>query len=78
MDQIREFASRYLNYFQFISVMDVVEIIIISVMMYYVMVFIRNTRAWALLKGVFLIMAFLLIAELLKMDTCLLYTSRCV
>ena len=53
MEQIREFASRYLTYFQFISVMDVVEIIIISIMMYYVMVFIRNTRAWALLKGVF-------------------------
>ena len=77
MDQIREFASRYLNYFQFISVMDVVEIIIISVMMYYVMVFIRNTRAWALLKGVFLIMAFLLIAELLKMDT-ILWIARSV
>ena len=77
MEQIREFASRYLTYFQFISVMDVIEIIIISVMVYYVMVFIRNTRAWALLKGVFVIMIFLLIAQLLKMDT-ILWIARSV
>ena len=77
MEQIREFASRYLTYFQFISVMDVVEIIIISIMMYYVMVFIRNTRAWALLKGVFVIMVFLVIAEILKMDT-ILWIARSV
>ena len=77
MEQIREFASRYLTYFQFISVMDVVEIIIITIMMYYVMVFIRNTRAWALLKGVFVIMVFLVIAEILKMDT-ILWIARSV
>ena len=77
MEQIIEFASRYLTYFQFISVMDVVEIIIISIMMYYVMVFIRNTRAWALLKGVFVIMVFLVIAEILKMDT-ILWIARSV
>ncbi len=69
MEQITEFADRYLSRFQYIGMMDALEIIIISVMVYYVMVFIKNTRAWSLLKGVFLIMIFLLIAQILKMNT---------
>lgn len=40
-------------------------------MVYYVMVFIKNTRAWLLLKGVFVILVFLVIAKILKMDTIL-------
>lgn len=71
MEQIREFADRYLSLIQYVGVMDVLEIIIISVMVYYVMIFIRNTRAWSLLKGVFLILVFLLIARLLEMNTIL-------
>lgn len=69
MEQIREFADKYLTNIQFISPMDVVEIIIISIMVYYVMVFIKNTRAWSLLKGVFFIMVFLVVAQLLHMST---------
>lgn len=71
MEQIREFADRYLSLIQYVGLMDVLEIIIISVMVYYVMVFIRNTRAWSLLKGVFLILVFLLIAKILDMNTIL-------
>lgn len=71
MEQIREFADRYLSLIQYVGMMDVLEIIIISVMVYYVMIFIRNTRAWSLLKGVFLILVFLLIAKLLEMNTIL-------
>lgn len=69
MEQFRELAERYLSRIQYISLMDVLEIVIISVMVYYLMVFIKNTRAWSLLKGVFLIMVFLLLARLLHMDT---------
>ena len=57
--------------------MDVVEIIILSFMVYYVMVFIKNTRAWSLLKGVFLIMIFLVIAQILRMTT-ILWIARSV
>jgi len=71
MEQIKAFAERYLTRIQFISGMDVVEIIIISIMMYYVLIFIKNTRAWTLLKGIFMILVFLLIAQLLHMDTIL-------
>mgnify|MGYP000838901423 CR=1 FL=1 len=57
MEQIKEFADRYLTQIQFIGPMDIVEIILISLMVYYLLVFIRNTRAWQLLKGVFVILA---------------------
>lgn len=77
MEQIKTFADKYLTYIQFISPMDVVEIIIISFMVYYVMIFIKNTRAWSLLKGVFLIMIFLVIAQILQMNT-ILWIARSV
>ncbi|MBQ7841641.1 MAG: diadenylate cyclase CdaA [Lachnospiraceae bacterium] len=70
-------AEKYLTNFQFISLMDVVEIIIISVMVYYVILFIKNTRAWTLLKGVLIILVFLLIAQVLKMTT-ILWIARSV
>lgn len=69
MEQIKTFADKYLTYIQFIGPKDALEIIIISFMVYYVMVFIKNTRAWSLLKGVFLIMVFLAIAQILQMTT---------
>ena len=71
MEQIKEFADRYLTQIQFIGPMDIVEIILISLMVYYLLIFIRNTRAWQLLKGVFVILVFLMIAEILQMDTIL-------
>ena len=71
MEQIKEFADRYLTQIQFIGPMDIVEIILISLMVYYLLIFIRNTRAWQLLKGVFVILVFLVIAEILQMDTIL-------
>ena len=63
MEQIKEFADRYLTQIQFIGPMDIVEIILISLMVYYLLIFIRNTRAWQLLKGVFVILVFLVIAR---------------
>ena len=51
MEQIKEFADRYLTQIQFIGPMDIVEIILISLMVYYLLIFIRNTRAWQLLRA---------------------------
>ncbi len=77
MEQIKNFTEKYLTNIQFISPKDIVEIIIISIMVYYVMIFIKNTRAWSLLKGVFLIMVFLVIAQILRMNT-ILWIARSV
>lgn len=48
---------------------DIVEIIIITVMIYAILVWVKETRAWALLRGVLVIGAFLLIAFFAGMTT---------
>lgn len=50
---------------------DVVEIIILAVIMYYILAWIKNTKAWALLKGVIVIAVFILLAAFFHMNTIL-------
>ena len=57
-----------LPYFTWI---DVVEILLIALFVYEFMVWIRNTRAYSLLKGILMVLAFIFIAFLLKMNTIL-------
>ena len=49
-----EKASIYLNLPK-ITMTDVVEILIITFLFYYMLVWIKNTRAWVLLKGIMVI-----------------------
>ncbi|MGL5259643.1 MAG: diadenylate cyclase CdaA [Lachnospiraceae bacterium] len=71
MEQIRNFAENNLAnlHIPTIQLTDILEIIIISFMVYSIMVFIKNTRAWSLLKGIIFIMVFLLVAALFEMNT---------
>ena len=50
---------------------DIVEIVILTFLAYHILVWIKNTRAWALLKGVIMIAVFILIAAFFKMNTIL-------
>lgn len=50
---------------------DVVEIIILAFLAYHILVWIKNTKAWALLKGVIVIAVFILIAAIFRMNTIL-------
>lgn len=50
---------------------DVLEILIIALVLYYILVWMKTTRAWALLKGLIVICAFLLLARLMDMNTIL-------
>ena len=52
-----------------ISLTDVIEIIIISVLVYYMLVWIKDTRAWMLLRGILVILAFVLLAIVFEMNT---------
>ncbi len=54
-----------------ISPIDVIEIVILSFLIYYLLAWIRNTRAWALFKGMIVILVFLLIAVMFEMTTIL-------
>ena len=71
MEQIRLFADNYLAnlHIPTIKVTDILEILIISFLVYQSMIWIKNTKAWSLLKGIFFIMVFTLIAAILEMNT---------
>ena len=61
-----------------IRITDVVEMIIIAVILYNVMLWIKNTRAWVLLKGLLVLFAFILLAYLFNMDTILWLADRTI
>lgn len=73
MGQIANFAGVYLNQLHMPNIRwtDIVEIIIISFLVYQIILWIKNTRAWALLKGIIVIMAFILFAAIFNMSTIL-------
>lgn len=73
MGQLANFARVYLNRLHMPSIRwtDVVEIAIISFLVYQIILWIKNTRAWALLKGIIVIMAFILFAAIFNMTTIL-------
>lgn len=50
---------------------DVLEILIIALILYYIMVWMKTTRAWALLKGLIVICVFLILARIMEMYTIL-------
>lgn len=59
-----------------VNIIDVIEILLISVFVYQFMVWIKYTRAYTLLKGILVIGAFLLIAYIFKMNTILWIVSK--
>ncbi len=67
---IVSFIERYLTIPKF-GVTDMVEIVIIAALIYEVMVWIKNTRAWMLFKGIVILIAFVLIATVFNLTTIL-------
>ena len=65
MDSIKEFFSGLLEPLQMvkIGVMDCVEILIIAFLIYNIIKWMKNTRAWALMKGVVVLFVFYLIQD---------------
>lgn len=53
------------------SLVDVVEILLITFLFYNILLWIKNTRAWILFKGLMVIMLFVLMALVFQMNTIL-------
>lgn len=71
MGAIADWVSRMVSFIPAIRLNNVLEILIISVLFYYILIWIRDTRAWTLLKGILVICAFMLFAYVFQMDTIL-------
>lgn len=63
--------SEYLSVFRLprVGILDVVEIIILAFIIYQAMVWMKNTRAWSIIKGLAVVLVFMAIAVLLNMTT---------
>ncbi len=59
-----------------VTVTDVLEILIIAFLFYHVLVWVKNTRAWNLVKGLLVIVLFVLVAAILQMNTILWLAER--
>lgn len=68
LDTFWEKASMYMNLPK-ITLTDIVEIVIITFLFYYMLVWIKNTRAWTLLKGLLVVLIFVGIAAVFQMNT---------
>ena len=71
MGAIADSERRMISFIPAIRLNNVLEILIISVLIYYILIWIRDTRAWTLLKGILVICAFMLFAYVFQMDTIL-------
>ena len=78
MRNITDILARYLSDINLpsVSIIDIIEIILITFFVYQFMVWIKFTRAYTLLKGLLVIGAFLIIAYIFKMNTILWIVSK--
>ncbi len=80
MSAINNFLQNYLSkiYIPSISWTDIIEIVILAFIIYNVLVWIKDTRAWALLKGIIVIAGFTLFAVILNLRTILWLVSKTI
>lgn len=70
-DKLAEYIKNFSSYRTTMDFGDVAEILIIAVLLYYALVWMKTTRAWVLLKGLVVILIFLLLAYFFRMTTIL-------
>lgn len=70
MNSIVASLKEYIRVIDFpkISVIDLLEIVILAFVIYHVALWIKNTRAWTLLKGIIVLLACYVIAYILGMN----------
>ncbi|NBH81556.1 TIGR00159 family protein [bacterium C-53] len=73
MERISSFVGRYISPMSIprITWTDIVEILIISFLVYHILVWIKNTKAWSLLRGLIVIGVFIFLAYVFRMNTIL-------
>ena len=73
---MQQFVEQVKNFISFDSIpvmgiTDYLEILIIAFLVYEIMIWLRDTRAWSLMRGIVVIIVFVLLAYLLQMTTIL-------
>lgn len=73
IESITSFIERYVTWLSIPAIKwtDIVEVLIISVLLYKVLSWIKESKAWSLLKGILFILLFVMVAAMLSMTTIL-------
>lgn len=71
MAEILKEIYSWISFVPKITFKNFIEIAIITILVYEMLIWIKNTRAWTLLKGILLILAFVMMAAILELDTIL-------
>lgn len=79
MEAIRNFFEDYISniYRPNIEFSDFAEILIIAFFLYHIILWMKNSRAWTLLKGIIVIVLFTVIASLFHFTTILWIVGKC-
>lgn len=74
---ITNFSNNFMNdmYFPNVHLTDIIEIIIVAIIVYEIMLWIKNTKAWMLLKGMIVLALFILVSAIFQMNT-ILFLAR--
>lgn len=77
---ISNFFDNYMNdmYFPNVHLTDFIEILIVAVIVYEIMLWIKNTKAWMLLKGMIVLGLFILVAAIFQMHTILFLAKESI
>ena len=59
-----------------IGIIDIIEIILLSFLVYTILIWIKNTRAWTLLKGIIFLGFFVALVYLFHMDTLIFIINK--
>jgi len=78
LEKVSTINGKFLTNIHFPDIMwtDIVEIILISVLIYNILVWFKNTKAWTLLKGLVVILVVVIFASVFNMTTILWITRN--
>lgn len=73
-----EFVEKYLYWMSFpkIGITDIVEIALITVVLYYIFLWVKRTRAWSLFKGFVVLIGIMVLAAVFQLNTILWIFSK--
>lgn len=80
LERINTFIEEYLSVLHRLNIRitDIIEILVISFIVYQILAWVSKTRAWSLLKGLIVILGFVLLAAVFKMNTILWIVEKCL
>ncbi len=72
---VRDFVEKYLTMPK-LYISDAIEVFIIAIIVYYVMLWFKKTRAWVIFKGIIVLVLFLILAAVFNLSTILWIANK--